>query len=176
MSPILFIAVVFVIMYSVCALTIFAYITYIADRKGAPFTRSAGNRIRTMLKLSSIQPNENIVDFGSGDGSILIEAAKLGANAVGVEINPFLVLFSRYRIRRKKLDDRITVVLGDFRKYSLRDVHVVFLYLLPGTLGRLRKKLQDELTAGSRVVSNAYPIPEWDITRKENSVFLHVVS
>lgn len=71
----------------------------------APYAPSVKNRLDAMLDLANIQPGDKAVDLGSGDGRVVIAMAQAGAEAHGYEINPWLVLWSRYAIRRAGLKD-----------------------------------------------------------------------
>lgn len=147
------------------------YALAIGFAKGAPFVRTRRDRMKTMLSLAAIKPGETVIDLGSGDGTLLLEAARLGANAIGVELNPFLVWYSRARAKKSGLGDRIRVIRKNFFSYPLGHADVVFLYLLTTTNDALRGKLEQELKPGTRVISNTFPINGWTPTAHENSVF-----
>ncbi len=143
--------------------------------KGAPFSRSKKERIDTMLKLAEIKPGKVIVDLGSGDGVLIREAAKRGAKAIGVEINPFLVLYSKLKIFQQGLNKNCKVIWGDLFHYPLDKANVVFIYLFPKTVEKLKEKFIKELKPGAFIISNGFPIPEWKIEKKENKVFLYKI-
>lgn len=154
-------------------LVLLALMTLLGPWKGAPYVPSKPDRIDAMLELAAVGRGETIVDLGSGDGSILIEAAARGARGIGVEINPLLVWWSRYRIRRKRMEDRIRVVQKNFYHYPLAEADVITLYLWPTTLEKLEEKLRRELRPDARVVSHAFPIPGWSPTAMKDHVFLY---
>lgn len=149
------------------------YVIIIGHLKGGPFIRSAKKRIATMLELAAIQPGERVVDLGSGDGTLVLEAARRGAYATGVEINPFLVWYTRLRIKKAGLSGRASVIRGDLWRYPLSDTDVVLLYLLPSTMEKLKEKLARELPPHARIVSNAFILPDWTPAVEKNSVFLY---
>lgn len=161
------------ILFAIFFLILEFYIVVVGHLKGAPFVRSGKKKIDTMIELASIQLGDRIMDLGSGDGSILIEAAKLGACGVGVEINPFLVWYSRWKIQRAGFSDKVKILRGDFWKKSLQNADVIFLYLWPDTLEKLQKKLTKESKSGVRIVSNGFPIKEWTPTMQKNGVFMY---
>lgn len=140
---------------------------------GAPFVSSDKGQIRAMLGLADIKPGDTVMDLGSGNGALLMEAAKRGGRAVGIEMNPFLVRYSRFRIRHFDFKNAITVYRGDLYKFPLHSADVVFLYLLPRTVANLRKKLSEELKPGSRVISNGFPIPGWSALKEESHMYLY---
>ena len=149
------------------------YVFIVGHWKGAPFVPSSKKEIYAMLELANIKPGEIVVDLGSGNGTILIEAARKGATVIGIEMNPFLIWYSRFRIKHLGLANMITVYKGDLRDFPLECADVVFLYLLPNTIANLREKLTRELRKGSRVVSNSFPIPEWPVEAKKTVVYLY---
>ncbi len=149
------------------------YITFIGDIFGAPFTRSSQTEIQTMLDLAQIKKGETIIDLGSGDGTILIEAAKRGAKAIGIELNPFLVWYSRLKVRLLGYHDKVSIKLGDFKKFSLKDADVVFIYLLPKTITNLQEKLSKELKFDARVISNGTIPKGWKIVKEKNYIYLY---
>lgn len=150
-------------------------ITIIGHYLGAPFVRSDKKKIEIMLDLAEIKPGDVVVDLGSGDGSLIIEAAKQGAQAIGVEINPFLVWFSRTRAEFQHLGSTATLVRGNLKNYDLKGANVVFLYLWPSTIENLKEKLQHELAHGARIVSNGFPIAGWPIILEKENVYLYKI-
>ena len=164
---------IIVAIFSILFITLEIYVGIIGRLRGAPFVRSAPERIRTMIELAGITKGMRVVDLGSGDGSIVIGAARFGAIATGIEMNPFLVPYSRWRARRACVQDRTAFIRSDIMNYSLCDTDVVFVYLLPGLLSRMRAKLIMELKPGSRVISNGFPIQDWTPVKEKDGVFLY---
>lgn len=158
------------------AVALFPFIIYsilVGEFKDAPYVPSKKEKAALMLNLAAVQANEIVMDLGSGNGILLIESARRGAQAVGIEINPFLVWWSRLRAFRAGLKDKTRVICGDFNKHSLREADVVFLYLRQKTNETLRPKLEKELKPGARVVSNTFTLPGWTPHKEENQVFLY---
>lgn len=146
----------------------------ITDFTGAPFVPSKKGKIKTMLELANIKPGETVYDLGSGDGALIFEAALHKAQTVGIEINPFLVWYSRFLAGRIGLKRKVTIKWMDFRKFSLANADIVFLYLWPDTNAKLREKLERELKKGARIVSNSFPIKGWTPLQEKNGVFLYL--
>ncbi|MCD6095195.1 MAG: class I SAM-dependent methyltransferase [Thermoprotei archaeon] len=127
-----------------------------------PFVPTPEIVARYMLKLAEVKPGELVYDLGSGDGQIVIMAAReFGARAIGVEIRRDLVEESLRKIKEYGLEDRVTIIHGDFFKVDISDADVVTLYLLTSVNERLRPKLEKELRPGTRVVSHDFEIPGW---------------
>ena len=158
----------------VFSLLIFSF-TIWSDIKGAPFVKSRQDRIETMLKLAEIQPGMRVLELGSGDGTLVAGAAKLGAIAQGIEINPFLVWYSRRKTRKAGLADSTTFLCANIFNISLAEKkpEILLLYLLPGTLAKLREKLVAELPTGTRIISNAFRIDGLTPVAQENSVYVY---
>lgn len=150
-----------------------AYTQVMGSIKGALFLPSNRKQIKTMIELARIQQGTRVVDLGSGDGAIILEAARCGAVAIGVEFNPFLVRYSRWRAKRGKISNRVTIIEGDIMDYPLGDADVVFLYMLPTFLASISEKLRLELPQGARIVSNTFPLPGWPLIEQKNGVFLY---
>lgn len=148
---------------------------FVGDLKGAPYVRSARERIQTMLEIANPKINDVITDLGSGDGTLLLESARRGAHTIGIEVNPFLVWYARLRARKHNLPNA-AFVCGDFLRAPLpHETTIVFLYLLPKTLELLKEKIKRELLPGTRVISNAFQIPGWTPILKKENVYLYEV-
>ena len=122
--------------------------------------------VNEMLRLGSVTADDVVYDLGSGDGRIVIAAARdRGARGVGFEIDPALVAQAVERARRLGLADRVTFRQDDLFQADLRDATVVTLYLSPDLNRRLRPKLLSELRPGSRVVSHSFDMGDWAPTQ-----------
>ena len=141
--------------------------------RGAPFVLTDSRTVKTMTGLANIQPGEKAADLGSGDGRIVIAIARAGAEAHGYEINPFLVLWSRYRISRAGLSQRAFVHWRDFWKVDFASYKVITVFGMFHIMGPLERKLRRELVPGSRVVSNTFTFPRWPHSSKEGRVYLY---
>jgi len=131
--------------------------------KGAPYVPTKRDVVQRMLQLAEVSANDVVYDLGSGDGRILIEAAReYGARGVGIEIDPDLVEKAREAAREAGVADRVEFRQGDLFEADLSDATVVTLYLWPEMNNRLRPKLQRELDPGDRVVSNSFDIDGWE--------------
>ena len=122
--------------------------------------------VNEMLKLASVSPDDIVYDLGSGDGRIIIAAARdRGARGVGFEIDPALVALAADRARRLGLAGRVTFRQDDLFEADLRPANVVTLYLSPEINRRLRPKLLSELRPGSRIVSHSFDMGDWAPSR-----------
>ena len=119
--------------------------------------------VDAMLELAEVKPTDVVYDLGSGDGRIVITAAKkYGARGVGVELDPTLVKQARQNAAAAGVANRVRFVTQDLFATDLRPASVVTLYLLQSLNERLRPKLVRELRPGARVVSHVFNMgPEW---------------
>jgi SAM-dependent methyltransferase len=115
-----------------------------------------------MLDLAGVTPADVVYDLGSGDGRLVIAAARrFGARAVGVELDPALVQESRERAFRAGVADRVRFLWQDLFATDLREATVVTLYLGEAVNRRLVPKLLAELRPGTRVVSHDFDLGDW---------------
>jgi ribosomal protein L11 methylase PrmA len=126
------------------------------------YVPTSNSVIDAMFKLAAVTANDVVFDLGSGDGRIVIAAArKIGARGVGVELDPALVKKATENARKAGVADKVRFVEGDLFKADLSEATVVMLYLSPTTNLRLAPKLQRELRPGARVVSNRFDMGDW---------------
>ena len=127
-----------------------------------PYVPSPSTVVSQMLELAEVGPRDVLIDMGSGDGRIVLTAAKLrGARGLGIEIQEPLVALSIEAARREGIADRARFVRQDLFNTDVSEATVVTLYLLPHTVNQLEGKLRRELRPGTRVLSHDYPIAGW---------------
>jgi SAM-dependent methyltransferase len=127
-----------------------------------PDVRTPPAVVNEMLRLANVTADDTVYDLGSGDGRIVIAAAKdRGARGVGYEIDPALVKQAMDRARSLGLSERVTFHQGDLFQADLRPATVVTLYLGNELNRRLRPKLLSELRPGSRIVSHNFGMEDW---------------
>src|SRR6476620_4631227 len=117
--------------------------------------------VETMLNLANVTERDFVVDLGSGDGRMVIAAAKRGARALGIEYDPDMVRLSRKNAAEAGVAERATFVEADMFTADFKQATVLALFLLPGNLRRLSAKFM-ELAPGTRIVSNTYKIDGWE--------------
>jgi hypothetical protein len=115
-----------------------------------------------MIKLAKVSANDFVVDLGSGDGRIIITAAKqYGANGFGVDIDARLVALSNQKANEAGVAERAQFFERDMFKTDISKASVLMLYVLPDFMASLRAKVLTELQPGSRVVAHDYNMGEW---------------
>ena len=128
----------------------------------APFLPTPNYVIAEILSKAGVGKDDILYDLGSGDGRIVIEAAKqTGCRAVGVEIDADLVDDSRFNAVRAGVQDRVRFVVADLFKEDYSEATVVTLYMGQDVNIRLRPKLLRELKPGSRIASYSFDMGEW---------------
>ena len=133
-----------------------------------PFITTPADVVERMLSLAGTGPGDTVFDLGSGDGRIVITAArKFGARGVGIELDPRLVVKSRENARLARVADRVTFVEGDVLASDISGASVVTVYLLPSLIDRLQPRFVDELKPGTRIVSHAFPMVGWKPDRTD---------
>ena len=128
----------------------------------APFVTTPQEVIDRMLEVAQVSQGDLLYDLGSGDGRIVITAAKrYGAKAIGFEIDPALVTLSRRNIREAGVELLAEIREEDVRNVNLSPASVVTMYLYPGANLRLRAAIMLQLKPGSRVVSHDFSMGDW---------------
>ena len=118
--------------------------------------------VRAMLELARVGAGDTVYDLGSGDGRVLITAAReFGARGVGVEIDPALVARAQAKARDAGVQGRVEFRLGDMYAADVSPATVVTLFLHPEPNLKLRPKLRTQLRPGSRVVSYMWDMGDW---------------
>jgi SAM-dependent methyltransferase len=117
--------------------------------------------VEAMLNVADVGPKDVVYDLGSGDGRIVIAAARRGARGVGIELDPGLVAEASRNAKKAGVLDRVQFIEGDIFRADLSEASVVTLYLLSSINERLRPKLLRELKPGSRVVSHRFRMGDW---------------
>ena len=150
----------------------------------APFLVTPHDVVDRMLELARVGPADVVYDLGSGDGRLVIAAARdFGARAVGIEIDPGRVARSREYARREGVEARVSFVEQDVFQADISAATVVTLYLTREMNLRLRPKLERELAQGARVVSFNFDMGDWepesvlrvDVNARTTPVYLWVV-
>ena len=132
-----------------------------------PFVPSPMLVVERMLQLAEVRKDDVLFDLGSGDGRIVIEAAKkFGVKGVGVDLNPTLVEQARRRAAEEGVSHLVEFRAADGLTVDISQATVVTLYMFKWFNNQMRPKLQ-RLKPGSRVVAHDFDIDEWKPTKIE---------
>ena len=137
----------------------------------APDVRSPQNVVERMLEMANLKPGETVYDLGSGDGRVLVMAAKkFGAKAVGIELSPTLVKTAEANLRKENLGpDQATVQQGDALEADFSKADVVVVYFLTEGNEKLRPRLEKLLKPGARVVAHDFEVRGWKPVKVEKT-------
>jgi hypothetical protein len=131
-------------------------------KDAGPYVPSPQSVVSDMLRYADVGADDFLIDLGSGDGRIVLTAAKVfGARGFGVEIKDELVKNSNEVARKEGLADRVRFLKQDLFKTDLSQATVITMYLLPDTVNLLKDKFMNELRPGTRIVSHDYPLTGW---------------
>ena len=122
-----------------------------------------------MLDLAGVGPDDRLIDLGCGDGRIVLAAARRGARALGVDVDPARIAEAESAARGAGLDDLAHFRRQDLFATSLARATVVTLYLLQHVNRQLERRLRSRLRPGSRVVGHAWPMPNWAPAHEEET-------
>jgi Methyltransferase domain len=148
-----------------------------------PYVPTHEKVVAEMLKVAKVKKSDVLYDLGSGDGRIVITAAKqFGTRGTGIELLPTLVAEARENAQKAGVTNLAKFVEGDIFDANISDATVVTLYLLPAVNLKLRPKLL-ELKPGTRIVSHNYDMGDWkpektikiNLPDGEHTVFYWVV-
>jgi len=161
MDEIIFILLFVLLAFGVLIMT-FAVFTGIASFRtgGAVFTTTHHSKIKKILENIPMHSGQIVYDLGCGDGRFLIEAAKqYKVKAIGFEINPWAFVLGRIRVLLQRAN--VSIRFQNFWKADLSDADIVFFYLFPDVIEKLKEKLSAELKGEAKVISCNFEVPGW---------------
>ena len=133
-----------------------------AQINAGPYVPTPWPIVTEMMKLANLKSSDFIIDLGSGDGRLVITAAKqAGLRGFGVDINPELVKLANENAKKEGVGERVEFVRKDLFETDLSQASIITVYLLPSTVTKLVPKMMTDLKPGSRVVSHDYPLVPW---------------
>lgn len=139
------------------AATVFA-----PPRPEVSFIPTPAELVDAMLKVAKVTHDDIVYDLGSGDGRIVIEAAKqYGARGVGIDIDPQRIKEATERASEEGVADRVSFRQLNLFDAEIHDATVVALYLLPEMNLKLRQRLLEQLEPGTRIVSHQFDMDDW---------------
>jgi SAM-dependent methyltransferase len=138
---------------------------------GPPYLPTLRLNLETALDMLDLKQGQTLLDLGSGDGRVLIAAAKRGWNAVGIEVSPFLVIISR--IRTWKYRKQIKIIWGNYFMTKWPEADGVFGFIIQYQMRRLDKRVEAWHTKPVKVASFAFQIPDKTPIDEEGGIFLY---
>jgi cyclopropane fatty-acyl-phospholipid synthase-like methyltransferase len=158
----------------VIGIIFFVFVAWLASSFfGAPFQPSSDRELKEMIEISDVKKGQKVADLGSGDGKVVIEFAKKGAEAHGFEINPFLVWLSRMKIKKLGLENKAFIHRKNFWKQDFSDFDIITLFQIYYVMHTLEDKMKNELKKGAKIVSNTWRFPKWKPEKQEGKIYLY---
>jgi len=140
---------------------------------GAIYVPTTDENVEQMISFLEIKPGQKIADLGAGNGKLVIAASKMGAEAHGYEINPFLVYRGRKKIRELGLQGKAFMHYKNLWHQDCRSFDAVAIYAMKHMMKGLEKKFERELKPGARIASNYFVFPNWKPEKSEKRVHLY---
>jgi SAM-dependent methyltransferase len=137
-----------------------------AQHRDVPYVPTPYETVEKMLDLANVGPGDYVIDLGSGDGRIVIAAAKRGAYGHGVDIDPRRISEARRNAVNAGMEDRVLFIEGNLFETDFSRASVVTMYLLNSVNMKLRPYLLKNLKPGTRVVSYYFNMNEWKPDKK----------
>ncbi len=126
----------------------------------APWLPTRRKEMERVLEAADLKPGQKFVDLGSGDGRLLLAAARRGALAIGYDLSLIPYMVSRARIIFARSSAK--ALLRDFHGQNLSDADVIYMFLTPPAMPKLAAKLRNEMKPGAKAVSYCFPLPGWE--------------
>jgi len=133
---------------------------YYQPGKDVPWLPTSQVLVDKMLDMAKVTPEDFVIDLGSGDGRVVIIAAKRGVRALGIEFNPDLVALSKRNAAKENVGERAQFVQGDLFKSDFSQATVITLFLGEAINRQLRSRILN-LKPGTRVLSNSFTMGQW---------------
>lgn len=174
MTLFLFLALNIILLAAAAAYLVFlTYTLVIAAYKGSPYAPTKSDRMEHIFALADARPGELLVDLGSGNGAVLLAAAERGIRSRGVEINPFWVWYSRWRIAQRGFTHLATVVRGNMFTHPVADADIIFLFLVPVAMALLSERLRREASPRTRIIAHRFILPGWTPVKQKETILLY---
>ena len=129
--------------------------------RGAWFVPIPAAIVGKIIAKAELGPADRVADIGSGDGRLVLAAARAGAQVFGIEINPVLVWWTRLKIKKTGLADQVEIKLGNFWHSDFSSYNVILVYGLDRVMRDLGGKLKKELRPSSRIFSYKFQFPNF---------------
>ncbi len=136
--------------------------------RGAPYVPTLNKSAQAALELLDLKPGQTLLELGSGDGKMLLAAARQGLQVVGIELNPFLAAISWLRTRRYR--KQVRIIWGDFWRVQWPKCDGVYVFLLDSFMPKLDERMQ---RVRKPLATFAFKIPGREASAQKAGVFLY---
>lgn len=167
-----------IIIISLVIFAIFILWIFWTDVLGAGFEPTSREMVNRMLEMARVEEGDVVYDLGSGDGRIVIEAARsFNARAVGIEADPLRFAWSKVKVALLGLQGQVDIRWGNLFREDISEAMVVTLFLSRKANQNLKGKLKVELEPGTRVVTYYWKFHGWKPVQEdpEKHIYLYVV-
>jgi precorrin-6B methylase 2 len=138
-------------------------------KKIVPYVPTPQEVVERMLELANVKKGDVVYDLGSGDGRIVVTAAKkYGVKAIGFEIDPERIKESHENIKKAGVEKLVEIRQQDIRSVDLSQASVLTMYLLPEVNLMIRPNIWKQMKPGSRVVSHDFDMGDWKALKTEH--------
>ena len=139
------------------------------EGKIVPYVPTPQEVVDRMLELAQVKKGDVVYDLGSGDGRIVVTAAKkYGVKAIGFEIDPQRIKESHENIKKAGVENLVEIRQQDIRTVDLSAANVLTMYLLPEVNLMIRPNIWKQMKPGSRIVSHDFDMAEWKPLKTEH--------
>jgi len=138
---------------------------------GPPYLPTLDKQVKVALDMLKLKKGATIIELGSGDGKVLLEAAKRGWNVVGYELNPLLVIVSF--VRTWKYRKQVRIIWGNFWRAKWPEADGIFAFVLPKYMEKLDNKIIQWHKRPVKLASFAFVVPGRSTTREKDGVYLY---
>lgn len=141
----------------------------------APYVPTKMHNIKKILKFAGVKKGKKFYELGSGDGRVVLEAARLGAESIGIEQSWIRVLYSRWQASRQTTAraENCQFYHGNVFQRNYQDGDIIYIYLLHKGVKILEGKLKKELKKGAVVITQTYHFPHWKPYKKVGEFYLY---
>lgn len=142
-----------------------------------PYVATNRKKVKTIIELASIKKSQTVIDLGSGDGRLLIASAQKGADAIGYELNPFLIAITKIHAVAKGLSKNVKVERKNLWKANLKVADVIFVYGRRHTMKKFEDFVFKNAKKGTKIIVNSdktIPFPNKKPQKQQNGIFLYV--
>ncbi len=138
---------------------------------GPPYVPTLRRNMDAALDLLDLKPGQTMLELGSGDGRVLVAAAKRGIKVVGIELSPLLVAVSWFRTRRYRKN--VKIIWGNYFLVTWPPADGIFTFMIPRQMAKLGQHIEQWHKKPVRVVSFAFAIPGKRHAAEHGGVFLY---
>lgn len=147
---------------------------------GAPTALADKEQVKKALQRACVGKNDVFYELGTGSGRIMLAAAQRGARVVGFELSPIFYLTTIINLRRRGIND-YQLYCKNFFNAPIGNASVVYCFLMPQAMTKLKEKFARELRPGTKVISYAFEIPGWTpsasvASKNKQPVYIYTIS